>query len=193
MGKDSWPWNDEKHKLLKELRWEGVTFKEIGVRLFKTERARCAVAGRCDRLGYAVNPEVLAARQAQLDANAWKREAERKQRVRNLFEKRMQSKVANAKAAAERKASKPKPFQSVNVLSLLAPRKQASFRDITHIPTPGFYCSFLEADADQCRFPVGNPEQRDNFRFCGKPVIKGQSYCKECYSVCYMPVPARGV
>ena len=43
----------------------------------------------------------------------------------------------------------------------------------------------IELEANQCRWPIGDPREKDNFGFCGDACGEGSPYCKEHAQVAY--------
>lgn len=64
---------------------------------------------------------------------------------------------------------KRKALLPVHVLSESKPRQ--------------FGVAFLDATSQHCRWPLGEPADFDNFRFCGAQVIEGHSYCRHHYNI----------
>ena len=57
-------------------------------------------------------------------------------------------------------------------------------------PPPSYSISLGSVAKDGCRFPFGDPKDKD-FHFCGKPVKEGSSYCPDCHAICWLPAPTR--
>lgn len=51
-------------------------------------------------------------------------------------------------------------------------------------PMPPRMVSLADLEANQCRFPFGNPRTAE-FGFCGCPALPGQSYCNQHLQLCY--------
>lgn len=65
-------------------------------------------------------------------------------------------------------------------------RKTMSYQrsGVTAPVKQGAYQSLAELKPKQCRYPHGDPTEKD-FSFCGDDTIKGRPYCLDHYQLCY--------
>ena len=89
----------------------------------------------------------------------------------------------------ERKA-KPKPVaQSAPAAApsspAPAPRPQPVADNVVELQ-PGGGATILALTERMCRWPHGDPK-KPGFRFCGKPVAEGSSYCSDHLKMAYQP------
>lgn len=62
--------------------------------------------------------------------------------------------------------------------------------EVSKSGTDGHLVSLMALGPSMCRFPIGDPADPE-FGFCGAPTYPGDSYCENCKSVVFAPVPKR--
>lgn len=102
---------------------------------------------------------------------------------------------AAPKVKAEKKVEKEVPAKEILEVK---PTKEVKTKEpkVTKIEKRGPICpiqpfvnrgevKLTDLDNHTCRWPIGDPKD-DNFRFCGKKVRVGQTYCEEHSALAYV-------
>ena len=74
----------------------------------------------------------------------------------------------------------------------VAPRTSRPARELPPEPK-SLNLSLLELSDKTCRYPHGDPKERDNFSFCGAPSLPGVPYCAHHAAVAYQASPKREI
>jgi GcrA cell cycle regulator len=143
---------------LKSLFEKGLSTAEIGKRLGFTKNA---VVGKINRLG--LNAK-LAAASAKSKAAAKK--------AKKAAPAAKPQKAAKKAVAAKKSAPKKETAKS------RTESRRKTERIIRHS------AQLMSLRADQCRWPVGDPDS-DDFHFCGEKCFTGKPYCFEHCKVAY--------
>ncbi len=159
-------WDNATLKKLKSLTGKGLSTAEIGKRLGMSKNA---IVGKLNRLGWntsaATTPATVkvAPKKAPAKAPAKKVIAKKTTPVKPV-------KIA-AKAAPATKAEVKNPKTEIL-------KKGDSKSLAMHQRIIRHSMSMAGLKADQCRWPIGDPDSED-FHFCGAPVFAGKPYCYE--------------
>lgn len=73
-----------------------------------------------------------------------------------------------------------------------APRATKPARELPPEPQ-SLNLSLLELTDKTCRYPHGDPQDKDNFSFCGAPSLPGLPYCAHHAAVAYQSTPKREI
>ena len=160
-------WSDQQKQQFKTL-WETtiLSAREIGIRLGVSKNA---VVGMRKRMKLEPRPCPIG--------------------VRSLNPKRrgpQSIKPAKAKKAAAAAPPAPAPAPAPAITSIAAPPPVAPAQPAAFVRPPTAPVLGL---VRECQYPIGDPAQRDTFRFCGEPPVIGKPYCRDHCAVTYVTAP----
>ncbi len=155
-------WTDKMVEDLKIMWKQGLTTGEIGKRLGVSKNS---IVGKVHRLQLDARPSPIRKKDEETSEAT----------VENNTEK-----TPTAKLKAERKSSRDEGKTDV-----VATPANTGFR-----PTPAKNAAsgdvkLTDLDNHTCRWPIGDPKD-ENFRFCGRKVRVGQTYCEEHAALAYV-------
>ena len=155
-------WTDKMVEDLKIMWKQGLTTGEIGKRLGVSKNS---IVGKVPRLQLDARPSPIRKKDEETSEAA----------VENNTEK-----TPAAKLKAERKSSRDEGKTDAATLPA-----NTGFR-----PTPAKNVAsgdvkLTDLDNHTCRWPIGDPKD-ENFRFCGRKVRVGQTYCEEHAALAYV-------
>lgn len=171
-------WTDEMVEELRRMWKEGLTTGEIGKRLNVSKNS---IVGKVHRLGLSGRPSPI---KKKSDAAAPAPKTEKKETPapqQSAPLKTAKKETSKAKAPAAAPVSTPAPTETVKSEPANAPRFQPKECSAPR----GNKVTLTDLDNHTCRWPLGDPKD-DNFRFCGKKVRIGQTYCEEHSQVAYV-------
>ena len=165
-------WTDEMVEQLKKMWHEGLTTGEIGKRLNVSKNS---IVGKVHRLGLSGRPSPIK-----------KKEEEAPQAPKNVEKKNTQPQPAEPRTPKETIKETPVPAHAVHTGKEAEPQTAPIPTGKTEKTQKGGYnLSLTDLDNHTCRWPIGDPKD-DNFRFCGKKVRVGQTYCDEHAAIAYV-------
>ncbi len=145
------------------------SYRHIAIDLFGTAKARCAVAGKVQRLEASQQfshdtVDTLVAKRLMRQDRA---NREQMRSARNVRERVRKARNYVTHAYGHVPLPLPRPIIP---------------------PNPEFRCTLMELNSQRCHFPIGDPEDHEGFRYCGCPdVTMPGPYCAHCHALVYVP------
>ena len=170
-------WTEERVEFLREKWLLGWSATEIARGLGGTV-SRNAVCGKIDRLNLPTRNKLP--RQRQVKGKPFRRAMPEPDQARHGSAKRRRTKAEDKRDEAERR----------NAAARLADRLPAMMAtELTDLPPEDASraISFFDAEAGQCRWPIGDPLDLDSFRFCGAGAAGECPYCARHARMAYQP------
>ena len=165
-------WTDEMVEDLKRMWKEGLTTGEIGKRMNVSKNT---IVGKVQRLGLSGRPSPIK-----------KKDGDGKQPVKNTPAPETKKKPEAPKAQPQIPVSAPLHKSAPEKHTVFEPKFMPKAVSKEHSSDKTKHnLSLTELDNHTCRWPLGDPKD-DNFRFCGKKVRIGQTYCDEHAAIAYV-------
>lgn len=198
-------WTDEMVEELKRLWDQGITTGEIGRRLGISKNS---IVGKVHRLGLEGRPSPIKKNGDAPETKAPKT-ASKPSKSSKPAQVKSDKKSAETPKALEPSKSSSKPVEKAKTKKaekkvdeplkdtqpLKAPKSFAKpLADEPKFVAPKIEktekvykenISLTELDNHTCRWPLGDPKDED-FRFCGRKVKTGQTYCEEHAAIAYV-------
>ena len=163
-------WTDQMVEDLKRMWKEGLTTGEIGRRLNVSKNS---IVGKVHRLGLSGRPSPIKKKNDDSEPAAPKATP-----IKETKPKSETPKVEAPKPVAPvyKPLKEEKTSFEPKFMPKLSPKENSQ---------PKQNISLTELDNHTCRWPLGDPKD-ENFRFCGKKVRIGQTYCDEHSAIAYV-------
>ncbi len=168
-------WTDQMVEDLKRMWKEGLTTGEIGRRLNVSKNS---IVGKVHRLGLSGRPSPI-----KKKSDAEKTAAPKTSPVKENKPKAENTKFEAPKSEAP-KATTP-TYKTIKEEKTSFEPKFMPKLSSKENSQPKQNISLTELDNHTCRWPLGDPKD-ENFRFCGKKVRIGQTYCDEHSAIAYV-------
>lgn len=158
-----WQWNEDREQLLAKLWMEGLSCSQIAGR-FGDAITRNAVIGKVHRMQ-------LPDRQGRPNRTLGGKIAARNKRIREAKERKVRPWEPQKQPRPENFVPYEAPPEPITV----EPKNRRSL---------------IELLPNQCRWPIGDPGDKD-FHFCDRDGVPGKSYCQHHLRVAFPPIPPK--
>lgn len=196
-------WTDKMVEELKRLWDQGITTGEIGRRLGISKNS---IVGKVHRLGLEGRPSPIKKTNDATENKTPKTSSKSSKSSKTTKVKPDKKSAENTKASVPDKSSN----KSVEKTKKVEKKTDEPVKDSQPLKTPKSFSkplaneprfipstadkaekvykeniSLTELDNHTCRWPLGDPKDED-FRFCGRKVKTGQTYCEEHAAIAYV-------
>jgi len=166
-------WNDEREELLRQMWDDGNSASQIGAAL-GAGFTRNAIIGKAHRLGLAGRPNMIGKRAIEPVS------------------------VAGLEAAIRVKPYRSKFQFNPTARQLPAPIPRAAEEPVPEAaPAPAIRCepvTIMDLKEWQCRWPLGDPLQFEDFRYCAGPKSTPHGpYCSRHSKIAFIPITPKRV
>ena len=183
-------WTDQMVEDLRVMWKQGLTTAEIGKRLGVSKNS---IVGKDHRLGLSGRPspikkkenseEVEVKTSAPTKEKTAKPEKESGKNPANAPKEKVKE-AKTVQPSVEKELEKVEPEKKEIKYTVKAePEVKECFK--SDMEKSAKAVSLMELDNHTCRWPLGDPKD-ENFRFCGKKVRIGQTYCEEHAAIAYV-------
>lgn len=162
-------WTDKMVEDLKVMWTQGLTTGEIGKRLGVSKNS---IVGKVHRLQLDARPSPIKKKEDPAALVQQEILVKSEEKVEEKVEEKAIKKVASPKAKKTSSAKK----EFIENVSRSEPKQTRIY---------GRPVKLTDLDNHTCRWPVGDPKD-DGFRFCGKKVRVGSTYCEEHSAIAYV-------
>ena len=182
-------WTDQMVEDLRVMWKQGMTTAEIGKKLGVSKNS---IVGKVHRLGLSGRPSPIKKKEKPEAAEVTAAPKEKNNRGEKETAKKTTERENDkpqvsktAAPAADKKAEKLETEKQEPVKN--APKEEPEVKECfkSDLEKSAKAVSLMELDNHTCRWPLGDPKD-ENFRFCGKKVRIGQTYCEEHAAVAYV-------
>ena len=182
-------WTDQMVEDLREMWKQGLTTAEIGKKLGVSKNS---IVGKVHRLGLSGRPSPIKKKDTSAETEGKsvapkdKVTKSEKESAKNV-DASVKDKVKEAKSvqpSTEKNVEKvDAELKEIKDAPKVEPEVKECFK--SDLEKSAKAVSLMELDNHTCRWPLGDPKD-ENFRFCGKKVRIGQTYCEEHAAVAYV-------
>lgn len=195
-------WHEQREEMLKELWAAGVHHEKIAEQLGVTSQSVIAKAGlmklpsrgspewpddRVDHLKQLWADGLSASECANVLGNGITRNAVIGKVHRLKLPPRATRLPTDPERAKRRALFNDRRRTAQTVTRMRTPKVQKFFAEPEPVPE-ALHLSLLELNKKTCHFPFGDGP----YTFCGRPTVKGSSYCLHCYRVTHMRPQSSG-
>ena len=184
-------WTDQMVEDLRVMWKQGLTTAEIGKKLGVSKNS---IVGKVHRLGLSGRPSPIKKKETTEEAETKNTAAPKEKSAKPEKESAKttvsaaKENVKEAKPAqvnAEKTTEKKEPEKSAVSKPEAKPEPEVKECFKSDLEKSAKAVSLMELDNHTCRWPLGDPKD-ENFRFCGKKVCIGQTYCEEHSAIAYV-------
>lgn len=182
-------WTDQMVEDLRVMWKQGMTTAEIGKKLGVSKNS---IVGKVHRLGLSGRPSPIKKKEssdaAEVTAAPKEKSTNSEKEVAKKTVERENDKPQVSKTvapAADKKAEKLETEKQEP--AKITPKEEPEVKECfkSDMEKSAKAVSLMELDNHTCRWPLGDPKD-ENFRFCGKKVRIGQTYCEEHAAIAYV-------